>query len=393
MLAAETSFTGWPTQRDAVTEQSGPARRPAAAYAIFVSVFLAATWFVDSALAVDRTRVYVTPGQSTDTSLREMAELAYDLEHSTLAGGQEETISYRLLPPMPGRSGSAYPLVVWLHGYGKACGTDNFRQLNQIRRLFYRAGTHADHPFYVLALQCPRNGDSCSWTLSPSGDAPEDGRDMIAVLGEVIDKTIGDYPIDPDRITVVGISGGGSACWDVVARYPTKFAACVPIAAGGASLSEDTKLISTPIWAFNGGDDARGSVKGVAATVAALNASGGTAIASVIPGKGHSCWKEAFQLFQVRDWLLVQNRALPSPAPGVVVDETLSSASRRFRVYYPEWSGLGVPIVVYLLLAATAFGCLRELRRKRYTKPLKNEDGDADGVSGDKSAEIVSECE
>ena len=53
---------------------------------------------------------------------------------------------------------------------------------------------------------------------------------------------------------MVGLSMGGFATWDLVSRYPQRFAAIVPIA-GWGDTSKATLFKSLPIWAFHGNTD------------------------------------------------------------------------------------------------------------------------------------------
>ena len=47
---------------------------------------------------------------------------------------------------------------------------------------------------------------------------------------EVIERVLAEYRIDPDRIYLVGHSGGGGGVWRFAAKYPDRWAAVAPIA-------------------------------------------------------------------------------------------------------------------------------------------------------------------
>lgn len=53
------------------------------------------------------------------------------------------------------------------------------------------------------------------------------------ILDALIDHILETYPIDSNRIYVTGLSMGGYGTWDVITKYPERFAAAIPICGGG----------------------------------------------------------------------------------------------------------------------------------------------------------------
>lgn len=72
---------------------------------------------------------------------------------------------------------------------------------------------------------------------------------------EVIDHAIQTYPVDPDRIIVTGLSGGGNGTLTFAFKYPNVPAALVPISGWADNLSNACELTNTAVWLFHNEDD------------------------------------------------------------------------------------------------------------------------------------------
>ncbi len=221
----------------------------------------------------------------------------------------KETIKYRLFVPQPLESGKKYPLLLWLHGAGDG-GTDNKTQLVHMQHHFQDTKHLERYPFFVLATQCP--ADNRDWghsivsaTESPSGkdDAP------ITIAMEILDSLIKEYPIDKDRVYLLGISAGGTAVWETVLRYPNRFAAISPISSTGMSdFSRLERFKNTPVWAFNCTYDSGAPIEKVRQTIQRINQAGGVAHLTEFPSNSHKSWIPALRECKVVDWMLKQQR-------------------------------------------------------------------------------------
>ncbi len=81
------------------------------------------------------------------------------------------------------------------------------------------------------AWYAKKNGRECI-VLRPTGRGPGS---LYQNYGEVdaleaIENVVSKYPIDRDRITVIGSSMGGAAAWFLISHYPDLFAAGAPMA-------------------------------------------------------------------------------------------------------------------------------------------------------------------
>ena len=93
-------------------------------------------------------------------------------------------------------------------------------------------------------------------------DRPSAGRDEApqpkepaadAVLA-LVDETMKNQPVDPKRFYVTGLSMGGYATWDLLAREPKKSPRRFRSAAAVIPRSP-RRFKNVPIWAFHGEAD------------------------------------------------------------------------------------------------------------------------------------------
>ena len=173
-------------------------------------------------------------------------------------------MKYRLYSPTQGGGsrGSGRgkrPLVVWLHGGGEGALLpdnyyDNETTLRANRGALGFATPQAQRIFsgaYVVAPQ------STSYWL-------EDGSRFAPLIREIIGDLVRRYPIDRERVYVVGCSNGGYMSLKMTTVYPDLVAASVPICGvvapleeGGPTLITDAELkqINTPTWLVASRDD------------------------------------------------------------------------------------------------------------------------------------------
>lgn len=113
--------------------------------------------------------------------------------------------------------------------------------------------------------------------------------------------------VDPDRVSLTGISMGGFGAWDLAARIPERFAALVPICGGGDEATA-VKRAGLPIWCFHGADDTVVVPERSRRMIAAVRAAGGRPRFSELAGVGHDSWTPAYRDPAVLDWLFGQRR-------------------------------------------------------------------------------------
>lgn len=232
---------------------------------------------------------------------------AQEYEPRTFSGPEGDSLPYRLLKPAKYDSSVKYPLVVLLHGAGER-GNDNKSQLKWGGSLFNKADSMEKYPAFVLVPQCPKDKKwvEVDWAAA-DGTAPADPSAQEKLLLGTIESVTKEFSIDPDRHYITGLSMGGYGTWDLITRYPERWAAAVPICGGG----DKTKAAAAkeiPVWAFHG--DADTVVKPIRTKlmVDALKAVGGAVSHTVYPGVAHDSWSLAFAEPNFLPWMFAQKR-------------------------------------------------------------------------------------
>jgi len=232
-----------------------------------------------------------------------MGPEAFDrLQYKNKAGS---ILQYRLLQPKEDTSaGSKHPLLVFLHGAGER-GHDNRAQLTWGAEFMLQAA--GKYNAYVLVPQCPREQRwaEIDWSKL-THTMPKTPSKPMGLVMEVITKLRKDYPIDPARVYIMGLSMGGYGTWDTIQRYPSVFAAAVPICGGGDE--GNASRITTPVWAFHGGDDRVVPVERSRRMIAAMEKTGAKPRYSEFPYVGHNSWSPAFATPELLPWIFSQRR-------------------------------------------------------------------------------------
>ena len=222
-----------------------------------------------------------------------------------------------------------YPLVVLLHGYG---GTPE-----GIMSAFLGSPSRSAHPRVDGFVVAPR----------AYGDAFYRGPGETAVI-DMIDFMLAHYRIDPHRISVTGVSMGGTGAAHLAFRYSDRFAAAAPLAGyhsyfvrrdiAGKRLRpwEVAQMhhFSPASWAENGRDlflyVAHGQNDLPLANSRVLTERYkelGYALVEDWPHTGHAVWKVSYA--NARAWPLLARRARPTaPLRVTLVTDSLRYGKR-----------------------------------------------------------------
>jgi poly(3-hydroxybutyrate) depolymerase len=294
---------------------------------------------------------------------------------------------YRLYTPPHVEPGRKYPLILWLHGQGDS-GADNWRQLLHMETTVLTPEKCTNGcDFFIIVPQKTR---AMNWFGSPAygsiGDESPPETDMLGIVSELLDKTIADLPIDESRVSIIGMSSGGAAAWEMAERHPNKFAAILPFAAAPSSDVELIRLVDIPIWVFHSPIDRVASPEPGRQTIEHLQSIGGKAAFTLSAdhpetksySRTHFSWASAFKEYDLYDWLLAQSReSTHSPPPGRV--------PLRIRL---------LQIAAIVVGALVVYACVREYNKQRNRtgslnitpeKGASHEDGDDNGNREDRS--------
>jgi hypothetical protein len=208
------------------------------------------------------------------------------------------------LPPgYEAQKDAKYPTIVFLHGAGE-CGTDGNGIFVHGPAMELLAQANAPlakkFPFILVCPQCPPRGER--W------DQPVMLHAVLALLDE-LGGAGGKVRIDPDRVYVTGLSMGGKGTWLLAMEDPKRFAAIAPIAADTLNPQGAAKLKAvTACWAIDGAEDWGGGPENNKKMVDAINAAGGSAKVSIVPGEGHFVWVRFYSDPKFYDWFLTHRR-------------------------------------------------------------------------------------
>lgn len=201
----------------------------------------------------------------------------------------QDGYAYQLFLPAgyDAKAKAQWPLLIFLHGSGER-GSDVERV--KVHGPPKIADRTPEFPFITVSPQLPEEQD---WDL--------------AKLDALLDHVAKSHAVDPDRITLTGLSRGGHGSWRWAAASPDRFAAVAPVAGWGDPATA-CWLAKLPIWAFHGDRDDVVVPEGSFAMQRAIRACGGAARLTIYPDLGHNSWDPAYDDPALYLWLLSQRR-------------------------------------------------------------------------------------
>ncbi len=131
-----------------------------------------------------------------------------------------------------------YPLIISFVGKGEF-GTGSDSDLNKVV---------SKPPINVMKTKAPDG----AIVVAPQKPTSLNSQDTKAIY----DWAIANYPIDVNRVYIIGFSFGGATVWSFANDYPDLVAAIIPICGAGAvNKSGATYLQSMPCWSHHNFDD------------------------------------------------------------------------------------------------------------------------------------------
>lgn len=229
------------------------------------------------------------------------------LNYEAEVGGKKRRMNYgAYLPPQVEQADAKLPMVVFLHGIGER---------GEHERQLYLTGPLGDIrrskllrekvDFILLAPHCPR-------------DKRWESQEMASFVSQTVKRAIEQWPVDPRRVYLTGLSMGGAGTWWAVRDEPDLYAAIAPMCARAVE-PEDTaqKLGGVTVWIIVGGGDAERFRDGSRQMHAALDEAGVDATLTVVPGVGHGVWPMYYRKPQFYDWLKHHRKGEATPGrPG-----------------------------------------------------------------------------
>ncbi|MEZ4945844.1 MAG: fibronectin type III domain-containing protein [Cyclobacteriaceae bacterium] len=245
-----------------------------------------------------------------------------------------------------------YPVILMLHGGGESgrkWGGTTFlptedRFDNNGKNLIHGGQAHLNavnrnpalsnaFPGIVIWPQVSYNG---AWESGwENGNLSSNARMTIQILEWVIQR----YNVDPDRVSMHGLSNGAKGSWDLAAKRPDLFAAILPMSGVGSNMEPMTdSLLTTPLWLFQGGTDTNPRQQAAEDWIARLLQKGGAPRYTLYPNLGHGVWNTAYAESDFWSWMLAQDKKNifvfggdPNICPGGSVKLGISANMTQYR--------------------------------------------------------------
>lgn len=240
------------------------------------------------------------------------------LERSVLIN--EQVYRYRVWLPPNYTKLRRWPVVLYLHGSGER-GDDNLRQIGV--GLAPALERYRDR--YQSVVVFPQCAYGQEW-YGP----------MEQMALTELDQAVTEFRGDSRRVTLTGVSMGGSGAW-YLGRDHQRFSAIVPVCGEVQRQPDDPfpsdppkdlmgllaapdpygalarAIGTTPVWVFHGAEDDVVPVTQSRLMTAALRKAGGSVRYTEVPGVGHDVWDVAYENQDLPRWMLEQR--LPAVTP------------------------------------------------------------------------------
>lgn len=224
---------------------------------------------------------------------------------------KNDLVKFRLRIP-PGfrknpHGDTKYPLVVWFHGMGEN-GDDNKRQLAHMHHALNVLTGENAKDFFILAPQC--SVEDQYWS-TPSTKQTDIEDSPVWIAGEVVENLLEEFPIDRDRVSLVGFCSGIFGVHRMLQDHPDMFSAAVFISRGLPDNQYGNIITNVHIKFFYGINDNSVKKEEIHKYVEAVNEQGGQASVVICEneaGDRHNSWRAAFVKYKAFEWMISQRR-------------------------------------------------------------------------------------
>lgn len=218
-----------------------------------------------------------------------------------------QNLDYYLLSPSKTPVGKI-PAIIYLHSRENAQGQP---PLDDVLKLFI--DNRETFPAYVMVPVCPAGLD---WNLLKTQGTfivSEAYQTQGTAISSLTIKALDDLAkknlnIDINRLYLTGSGTGGYGAWDMLVRYPNKWAAVAPCA-GGTEVSRLAAVAKTPIWASASLRSSDISVNTSRQAIEALKVAGSQPLYSEY---GLSGYMKFFKEPELLRWLFAQTLGKPA---------------------------------------------------------------------------------
>lgn len=252
-----------------------------------------------------------TEPETAPPAVTELKEGAWN-NSNTLKEAQKFSLPYQIYLPAGYTPEKSYPVLFYLHGNGSR-GTNNTTQIsNDSAEILKRIRANAAYKGEVIMIapQCSTATQwvSCDYKVGNYTSTAKPAACLQTAI-EIFDYWTAMLSTDPARYYLYGNSMGGFACWDLMARFPDRFAAAV-IVAGCGDLAKAPLMKDLSIWIHHGTTDPTVPYSGNEKMYNALREAGAGENVILTPynGKGHTIFKEVGASAAVLKWIFEQRK-------------------------------------------------------------------------------------
>ncbi|HYD19000.1 MAG TPA: hypothetical protein VEF76_11025 [Patescibacteria group bacterium] len=202
----------------------------------------------------------------------------------------------------PYPAGLKFPLVLVLHGSGGNAYAGKYLITSDMQ---------LNYPAFIVAPVLPQGwlwSNPHEFAGHPDLSLPAKAAQGLPGTVQLIRKLMGEYPVDPTRIYVIGCSLGGMGAFGAVRNYSDVFAAAMPLS-GGWNLADAPQMTKVPMWVLQGGQDTAVPADIPRSLAAAIHRQGGRITYTELPNMAHECPSSALYGPAIWKWLFSQKKA------------------------------------------------------------------------------------
>jgi predicted peptidase len=225
-----------------------------------------------------------------------------------------EGVKYRLLKPidLPQNPGKKYPMILSLHG-AAGTGDDNVRNLREWNTVMAQEELRRKHPCFVVVPQSTgpwrTPAMAAQYTDEKIAKMSADWQEVVGSRRRLLQDPQGgnldrvfllldalakEFPIERDRVYVLGHSMGGFGTWTAVVEQPDRFAAAITSAGWLGPWLDAYAVKDLPIWSFQGAKDKTSQVSMGNSTFERMKAIGAKVKFTEMAEHGHNVNEAAF---------------------------------------------------------------------------------------------------
>ena len=219
---------------------------------------------------------------------------------------------YQIYLPKGYDPAKEYPCILYMHSAGVTNSDNSHIYQGEAEFLNILRTNKYNDKAVIIAPACPTGSKWVpvnAWNeVTYDFTNTDPTKHMVATL-ELLEYYQGELSIDDNRLYTYGMSMGGFAVWDLLARNPGKFAAAIPVAGAGDPTTA-YNMGDTAIWIFHGKLDDVVPVTSSLAMLEALKDAGRTDVKyTEFPDLMHGIWGATANTEGLIDWMFEQTLA------------------------------------------------------------------------------------